>query len=65
MLFRSEMIGARGRVELWGEEGGTVFVHGERWRAASDRPLNPKQHIEVVGMDGLTLQVTPSEAHKP
>ncbi|HKJ72601.1 MAG TPA: nodulation protein NfeD [Alphaproteobacteria bacterium] len=59
-----EMIGARGKVEAWGEDGGTVFVHGERWRAAADRPLTPKQNIEVVGIDGLTLQVTPSEAHK-
>jgi len=60
-----EMIGAHGKVELWGEEGGTVFVHGERWRAASNQPLAPKQAIQVVRMDGLTLQVTPSEAHKP
>jgi membrane-bound serine protease (ClpP class) len=58
-----EMIGARGKVEQWGEDGGTVFVHGERWRALSDQPLTPKQHIHVVGMDGLTLQVAPGDSH--
>ncbi len=60
-----EMIGARGKVEAWGDDGGTVFVHGERWRAASDRALSPKQAVEVVGLDGLTLRVAPREPAKP
>ncbi len=60
-----EMIGAHGQVEAWGDDGGTVFVHGERWRAASDRSLSPKQAVEVVGLDGLTLRVAPREPAKP
>ena len=62
---REEMIGSRGKVEAWGEDGGTVFVHGERWQAASDRPLSPKQAVEVIGLDGLTLRVAPREPAKP
>jgi membrane-bound serine protease (ClpP class) len=42
-----------------GEEG-SVFVQGEWWRArlASGR-LEPGQRAQVVGLDGLTLIVTP------
>ncbi len=60
-----EMVGAAGKVELWGAEGGTVFVHGERWRAVSDQPLAPRQPIHVVALDGLTLRVAPGDAPKP
>jgi membrane-bound serine protease (ClpP class) len=61
---REEMIGSHGKVEAWGEDGGTVMIHGERWQAAADQPLSPKQSVTVVGLDGLTLHVTPSESRK-
>jgi membrane-bound serine protease (ClpP class) len=56
---REEMIGLHGRVELWGEAGGTVLVHGERWRAVADHALVPGQEVRVLGLDGLTLRVAP------
>ena len=57
---KEEMVGATGKVEQWGDDGGTIFIHGERWRAESDQALSPKQSVRVVRMDGLTLHVAPS-----
>jgi membrane-bound serine protease (ClpP class) len=62
---KEEMIGAAGRVDLWEGDGGSVLVHGERWRAVSTQALSSKQSIRVVGIDGLTLHVAPSESPKP
>lgn len=39
--------------------GGKVFVEGEYWNAASDRPVEPGQAAEIVAVDGLTLIVKP------
>ena len=36
---------------------GFVFVHGELWRARSDDPLEPGEHVQVVARDGLVLDV--------
>ena len=41
--------------------GGTVRVHGERWRAVSDEPLAPETHVRVIDVRGLTLRVTRSD----
>ncbi len=51
-----------GPEEIVGMEGvargiGQVFVRGELWRAHSDEPLRPGEHVRVVGVDGLTLHV--------
>ncbi|OYX16697.1 MAG: hypothetical protein B7Z07_02250 [Sphingomonadales bacterium 32-67-7] len=54
---REEMIGARGTVLDWQRGGGHVFVHGERWQAASPGDLPADTPIEVTGLDGLTLHV--------
>ena len=48
-----------------GEEGvvrssGLVFVHGELWQARSDQPLETGQRVEVVGREGLVLDVKPA-----
>jgi membrane-bound serine protease (ClpP class) len=37
--------------------GGLVFVHGELWQARSDQPLETGQRVEVVGREGLVLDV--------
>jgi membrane-bound serine protease (ClpP class) len=39
---------------------GTVFVHGEWWKATSDAPIASGQECEVEGRRGLTLIVRPS-----
>ncbi|MCY0998827.1 nodulation protein NfeD [Myxococcus sp. MISCRS1] len=38
-------------------ENGEVFVHGERWRATSPKPLRQGTHVVVRRVDGLTLFV--------
>jgi membrane-bound serine protease (ClpP class) len=48
-----EIVGMQGVVA----PSGQVHVHGELWRAVSDEPLEPGDHVSVVALDGLTLQV--------
>jgi membrane-bound serine protease (ClpP class) len=37
--------------------GGTVFIHGEIWRAIADRPLPKGTRVRVTAVNGLTLSV--------
>lgn len=52
-----EMIGAPATVQDWNGRRGHVFVHGERWAAASDFPLEQGQPVRVTKLLGLTLKV--------
>jgi membrane-bound serine protease (ClpP class) len=40
-------------------EVGRVRVHGEVWRAQTDRPVRRGQSIRVVARSGLVLTVRP------
>jgi membrane-bound serine protease (ClpP class) len=40
---------------------GTVFTHGERWTAVSEKPVRAEQTCVVQGRQDLTLVVEPSE----
>ncbi|OVZ55049.1 serine protease [Pigmentiphaga sp. NML080357] len=51
------LIGKSGTVLSWSGDSGQVRIHGESWRARSDRPLAPGTGVEVTGRDGLTLIV--------
>jgi membrane-bound serine protease (ClpP class) len=42
-----------------GPSGGQVMIEGEYWRAVSQTPLPSGAAAEVVGIEGLTLQVKP------
>jgi membrane-bound serine protease (ClpP class) len=57
------MVGARGEaITAFGPRGpGQMKVHGEIWRAVSDRPVLAGQGLKVVAADGLTLHVQPWE----
>jgi len=59
---REQLIGAAGTALLDFENRGTVFVHSERWSAVTTTPLREGQTIVVTGIDGLTLEVRPSDA---
>jgi membrane-bound serine protease (ClpP class) len=59
---REEMIGSEGTVLEWSGTSGAVHVHGERWRARSDRALSPGERVAIVAVDGLTLDVRAPEA---
>jgi membrane-bound serine protease (ClpP class) len=50
-----EIVGMEGVVR----QGGMVFVRGELWRAESDEPLRPGEHVLVEDLDGLSLRVRP------
>jgi membrane-bound serine protease (ClpP class) len=38
---------------------GTVFVHGELWRARSRQPVANGEQVRVIGVNGLQLEVEP------
>ena len=57
---REELIGMPGEVVRWEQEVGWASVHGELWRVSSAAPLTAGSRIKVVGVDGLTLRVTPA-----
>ncbi len=40
--------------------GGKVFIEGELWNAVSEIAVEKDQPVEVVGVEGLTLQVKPT-----
>lgn len=40
---------------------GRVDVHGETWRAVTRTPVTKGAHLKVLRVDGLTLEVAPSE----
>ena len=56
---REEMIGAIGEVVADFEGRGAVHVHGERWQARSEVPLQRGQAVAVIAMHGLVLDVKP------
>ena len=51
-----------GVVDSWDSKEGWVIVEGERWRARSDKPLNPGDKIRVIEVDGLVLVVRLAKA---
>ncbi len=52
------LVGEEGRAETDLRPEGTVFVHGELWRAVADRPAGPGERVRVTAVEGLTLKVT-------
>ena len=58
---REQLIGAAGTALLDFENRGNVFVHSESWSAVTTTPLREGQTIVVTGIDGLTLEVRPSD----
>jgi membrane-bound serine protease (ClpP class) len=70
------VVGARRRRPMTGKEGligsvgfvlkpvdadhGMVFVQGEYWKARSSVPIPEKAEVEVIGIDGLLLDVRPA-----
>ena len=58
---REEMTGALGKVSGPADNGDWwVTVHGENWRARSPVPLAPGTKVRVERLDGLTLDVSPT-----
>jgi membrane-bound ClpP family serine protease len=56
------MLGLEGRVIKSLTPGGTISVKGEYWTARSiGKNIPVGEQVEIVGMDGLTLQVKRKE----
>jgi membrane-bound serine protease (ClpP class) len=54
---REQMLSSRARVVDWRGGAGRVRVHGEVWGARGPADLAPGQEVQVIGIDGLTLEV--------
>jgi membrane-bound serine protease (ClpP class) len=48
-----------------GRYRGFVRVHGELWKALSDRPVEADQSVWIAAVDGLTLRVTRDRPSRP
>lgn len=51
-----------GVVDEWNGKEGWVIIEGERWRARSDKPLEPGDKVKVVDVDGLVVIVKQAKA---
>jgi membrane-bound serine protease (ClpP class) len=40
-----------------GPDSGSVFIHGEYWKAVSEVQIEPNTKIRVVGVNGMELKV--------
>jgi len=54
-------VGSRGRTTTTISPTGYVRVNGEQWRASSSSTIGVGEEITVVGMEGMTLLVSPVE----
>ena len=57
-IMIGKIVNAQSRIDL---SGGKVFIEGELWNAVSDAAVEAGQPVEVTGITGLTLQVTPKK----
>ena len=67
LVVRSQTSRPKGGAEgLVGEIGvakeiidkeGLIFVHGEYWKAVSDKRIEPDEKVKVIEMNGLVLKV--------
>ena len=59
------ILGETGVVKELIEPEGMVFVHGEYWRAFSEERIEPGEPVEVVGINGLLLNVRKAAERNP
>lgn len=55
-LMVGQTVNALSRID---SQSGRVFIEGEIWNAVSETPVETGQPVEVIGVQGLTLQVKP------
>jgi membrane-bound serine protease (ClpP class) len=58
------MIGQTGIAETEMAPEGTVFVHGELWRARAGIRIAAGERVRVIGVEGLVLEVEPVDLDK-
>jgi membrane-bound serine protease (ClpP class) len=52
-----ELVGMIGVAETRLDPSGTVLIHGEYWRADASEPIEPRERVEAVAVEGLRLRV--------
>ncbi len=55
------LLGAAAQVADWAGRAGHVRLHGRRWKARAEKPLNPGARVRVLAVEGLTLRVAEAE----
>jgi membrane-bound serine protease (ClpP class) len=61
-----ELVGQLALVRRSLDPDGTVFVHGESWRAHADEPIAAGETVRVAAVgDDLVLEVTPADEQVP
>jgi len=65
-IGREHLVGAVGTAESALDPDGVVLIDGAKWRARSHRAavVLAGEQIEVLSVDGITLQVAPAETAK-
>jgi len=56
-----ELLGGQAIVDNDFDHTGTVTIHSEHWSAVTEQPLHKGQAVQVTGIKGLILQVSPVE----
>jgi len=59
------LLGEIGVVKKRIDPEGSVFVHGENWRARSSEEIEPGEEIEIEGINGLVLKVRKAMKQEP
>lgn len=54
-----EMKGKTVQIKSWDYKSGIVLFHAERWKAESDKPMQPGEKAIVEEIIGLTLRIKP------
>jgi membrane-bound serine protease (ClpP class) len=62
-IGRQWMVGEPGEAVVAVDPVGVVLVRGAQWRARTNRatPIGAGESLTVVGIDGVTLEVEPTE----
>lgn len=55
------VVGLVGETRSTVHRSGTVYVGGELWSARSDRAIPPGTEVRVRGLDGLVIEVEPTD----
>jgi membrane-bound serine protease (ClpP class) len=58
------LLGDVGLVKERIDPEGLIFVHGEYWRATATERVEPGEKVEVLGVDGLILQVKKADKYE-
>lgn len=58
---REGLVGEIGRTVTALSPEGTVYVHGEYWKAVSRIPVEQNHNVRVLKVDGMKLEVEPVE----